>query len=150
MSRPNAGNGGQQKSQTDLEMEAGQKATERYRTSTPALPPKTNCSGADNPFPTGEAIDTGIVTAWTVKQPEGDGSISPTANTGTTCVQTVPKAALDFLDDFFGADKRHLVAIKKNKGKKPDIKAHHFDAADHAGQLKFITDWCAAGFDLLF
>ena len=28
-------------------------------------------------------------------------------------------SSLDFLDDFFGADKRHLVAIKKHKGKKP-------------------------------
>ena len=57
---------------------------------------------------------------------------------------------LDFLDDFFGADKRHLVAIRKNKGKKPDIKAHHFDADDRAEQQKFITEYSAAGFDLYF
>jgi hypothetical protein len=37
--------------------------------------------------------------------------------------------ALDFLDDFFKADKRHLVAIKKGRSK-PEIRAQHFDAAD--------------------
>ena len=55
-----------------------------------------------------------------------------------------------FLDDFFGTDKRHLVAIKKIKGKKPDIKARHFEASDRAGQQKFITDYGNAGFDLYF
>jgi Mesyanzhinovviridae DNA primase len=60
--------------------------------------------------------------------------------------------SLDFLDDFFGSDKRHLVAIKKpsTKGQPPIIKAHHFDAADRDGQEKFITECSAAGFDLYF
>jgi hypothetical protein len=62
------------------------------------------------------------------------------------------RLSLDFLDDFFGSDKRHLVAIKKPsiKGQPPIIKAHHFDAADRDGQEKFITECSAAGFDLYF
>jgi len=63
---------------------------------------------------------------------------------------TDPDGAFTFLDDFFGTDKRHLVAIKKNKGKKPNIKAHHFDAADRMGQQKFITEHGNAGFDIYF
>jgi hypothetical protein len=55
MSTPDAGNGNQQKSQTDLEMEAGQKANARYYRSTPPLPPKANGSGTNNPSTTGEA-----------------------------------------------------------------------------------------------
>jgi hypothetical protein len=61
-----------------------------------------------------------------------------------------PDAALAFLDDFFGADKRHLVAIKKHKDKKPEIRGRHFHAADRKGQRKFITEYNAAGFDLYF
>ena len=57
--------------------------------------------------------------------------------------------ALDFLDDFFGGDKRHLVAIKKGNGKN-EIKAQHFDAADRAGQQAFIADNGNASFDLYF
>ena len=57
--------------------------------------------------------------------------------------------ALDFLDDFFGRDKRHLVAIKKRNGKN-EIKAEHFDAADREGQRAFITDNGKAEFDLYF
>ena len=57
--------------------------------------------------------------------------------------------ALDFLADFFGPDKRHLVAIKKGNGKNA-IKAQHFDASDRAGQQAFIADNGNAGFDLYF
>jgi hypothetical protein len=57
--------------------------------------------------------------------------------------------ALDFLDDFFGAEKRHLVAIRKGPGK-PEIRAQHFDAADRDGQHAFITNNGNAGFDLYF
>ena len=64
--------------------------------------------------------------------------------------QSGTSPSLDFLEDFFGADKRHLVAIKKHEAKKPDIKARHFDAMDRAGQQKFITDHSEAGFDLYF
>jgi Family of unknown function (DUF5906) len=60
-----------------------------------------------------------------------------------------PSLALDFLDDFFGPDKRHLVGIKKGN-RKMEIKAQHFDAADRAGQQAFITDNGNAGFDLYF
>jgi hypothetical protein len=42
------------------------------------------------------------------------------------------------------------VAIRKNKDKKPDIKARHFKAADRDGQQKFITDYGAGGFDIYF
>ena len=79
----------------------------------------------------------------------GSGSTGPTGTQpGPTGTQA--RLSLDFLDDFFGADKRHLVAIKKREGKKPDIKARHFDATDRAGQQKFITDHSDAGFDLYF
>jgi len=64
--------------------------------------------------------------------------------------QSGTSPSLVFLDNFFGSDKRHLVAIKKYEDKKTDIKAHHFDAADRNGQQKFITDYTAAGFDLYF
>ena len=59
-------------------------------------------------------------------------------------------SSLDFLNDFFGPDRRDIVAIKKNKGTKTDIKAHHFDAAQRDGQQKFITDHGNAGFDIYF
>ncbi|SHG24163.1 primase-helicase family protein [Bradyrhizobium erythrophlei] len=57
--------------------------------------------------------------------------------------------ALDFLDDIFGPDKRHLIGIKKTNGK-TEIKAQHFDAADRAGQQAFITENGNASFDLYF
>jgi hypothetical protein len=41
----------------------------------------------------------------------------PTGNTGPTSTQPCSSASLDFLDDFFGSDKRHLVAIKKPSSK---------------------------------
>jgi Family of unknown function (DUF5906) len=63
--------------------------------------------------------------------------------------QCDPSLALDFLDDFFGTDKRHLVAIRKGQGKN-EIKAQHFDASDRAGQQAFIADNGNAGFDLYF
>jgi hypothetical protein len=63
--------------------------------------------------------------------------------------QSGSSAALDFLDDFFGTGKRHLVAIKKCQGKN-EIKGHHFEAADRAGHQTFITDNGNAGFDLYF
>ena len=88
------------------------------------------------------------------------GNIGPVGDIGPTAAQPAQNASqvkhggtspsLDFLDDFFGADKRHVVAIKKHEGKTPDIKARHFDADDRAGQQKFITDHGAAGFDLYF
>ena len=64
--------------------------------------------------------------------------------------RTPRSPSLDFLNDFFGPDKRHLVAIRKIEGKDSFIKAHHFDAGDRAGQQKFITDHGNAGFDIYF
>ncbi len=76
----------------------------------------------------------------------------PNVTAPVTCPTPRPSAALDFLDDFFGSDKRHLVAIKKpsTKGRPPTIMARHFDPADREGQQKFITDHGTAGFDLYF
>ena len=111
--------------------------------------------------PTGDAMPTGNTDAM-----GGSGAANPRGNTGLTGytgptgTQPSPDASqvkqsgtspsLDFLEDFFGADKRHLVAIKKREGKKPDINARHFDATDRAEQQKFITDHSNAGFDLYF
>ena len=102
-----------------------------------------------------ELVDTGLVAAFSAKQ-QADAikrEESPGVQSGPNAGQAKQRGttpSLDFLDDFFGPDRRHIVAIKKNKGKKPDIKAYHFDAGDRAGQLKFITDCGAAGFDLYF
>jgi hypothetical protein len=102
-----------------------------------------------------ERVETGIEEAFKDAMPAPDGfsnsgegeqqsssSASGQSNSGSS------SAALDFLDDFFGPDKRHLVAIKK--GNKKEIKAQHFDAADRAGQQAFIADSGNAGFDLYF
>jgi hypothetical protein len=82
-----------------------------------------------------ERVDTGIEEAFKDAMPAGvSGSSTP---------------ALDFLDDFFGSDKRHLVAIRKGPDKL-EIRAQHFDAGDRAGQHAFITNNGNAGFDLYF
>jgi Family of unknown function (DUF5906) len=111
-----------QLSQTELEMAAGRKAVERRTAQLAVAPNKANAAS---------------------RVAEGTKREVFAPNTGTS-------PPLEFLDDFFGTYKRHLVAIKKHKGKKPDIKAHHFDAADRNGQQDFITDHSAAGFDLYF
>ena len=141
-------------SQTELEMAAGHRAAERY---TAHAAPKTN----GIPFSL-ETIDTGIVAAVTAKQPQAEaikGGMPPAESSPAPMSvdqgealhpddAADPDASLAFLNDFFGPGKRHLVAIKK--GKKPEIKAHHFDADDRAGQRNFITDCSTAGFDLYF
>jgi hypothetical protein len=58
--------------------------------------------------------------------------------------------SLKFLDDFFGPEKRHLVAIRKREDGTSQIEAHHFQAVDRAGQQRFITEHQAAGYDLYF
>ena len=104
-----------------------------------------------NTWPTGAHDDPGKVRAI-----GPTGTAGPIGNTGPTGTQPTANASaatnlsVDFLDDFFVADKRHLVAIKKSKGKKPDIRARHFEASDRAGQRQFITDYGAVGFDLYF
>lgn len=203
MSTPDAGTNGRQPTQTELEMEAGRKALQRYTAQRAAPSKKTDCAIAGSvPLFLGETVETGIVAAVMAMQPltegvkrgmlpgehdaagtvtgptgntgvecggrgDGDGvgggggtvdaagpteNTGPTGNTGPPGTQPRPNAVLDFLDDFFGSDKRHLVAIKKpsSMGKPPVIKARHSDAADRAGQQKFITDCSAAGFDLYF
>ena len=62
-----------------------------------------------------------------------------------------PKRVLKFLDDLFGPDKRHLVAIRKTpEDGKPEIKGRHFAADDRAGQQSFVAEHQAAGYDLYF
>jgi hypothetical protein len=58
--------------------------------------------------------------------------------------------SLKFLDDFFGPEKRHLVAIRKRADNTSEIKGRHFPANDRAGQQRFITDHEAAGYDIYF
>jgi hypothetical protein len=200
MNTPDADNGEHQKSQTDLEIEAGRRAAARYHSLPLVVPPK-NANGvalcSPSSFDPNMRVETGIVPPVTATQPEAEGfkgevppgakgaagtvsgptestvgqgsggvgadgrggtidapgptgNTGPTRNTGPTGTQPRRSASLDFLDDLFGADKRHLVAIKRNKDEKPDIKAHHFDADDRVGQQQFITDYSAAGFDLYF
>jgi hypothetical protein len=137
--------------QTELEMEAGRKAVER-RTAQLAVPPKkTNGPATVIPFPLGETVNTGIVAAATAKQAQAEqqSEQQPGPN-ASQAKQSGMSPPLGFLDNFFGADKRHLVAIKKYKGKTPDIEARHFEAPDLAGQQKFITDHSDAGFDIYF
>jgi hypothetical protein len=107
-------------------------------------------------------IDTGIeeAAAYLAKQtnttPRPDRFVNSQEATGQSssgfgqASESRPSSpALDFLDDFFGAEKRHLVAIKKGPGK-PEIRAQHFDAADCADQHAFINNNGNAGFDLYF
>ena len=61
-----------------------------------------------------------------------------------------PKRVLKFLDDFFGPEKRHLVAIRKRKDSTSEIKGRHFPANDRAGQQRFIAEHEAAGYDMYF
>lgn len=77
---------------------------------------------------------------------EAEQQASPGAGSENQCGSSV---ALDFLDDFFGAGKRHLVAIKKGS-RRNEIKGQHFHASDRAGQQAFITEKGIAGFDLYF
>jgi hypothetical protein len=175
-----------QKTQRELEFEAGQKAAARHRGVSPSVPPTKTC-GPNNvfqfpPIHTGLAGAAGVGTPTSAEQhseqqpatgPMGPteppratgaaaatgslgaiGATGATALTGATGVNPGQRNgtshSLDFLDDFSGSGKRHLVAIKKRPGKPPIIKAHHFDADDRAGQEKFITDYGAAGFDIYF
>ena len=122
--------------------------------------PAKNCAASlpVNPFPSGPNVDTGIVAAGVVAQakaknadPEAQQTEQPLSNSGAGADSSA-NLSLDFLDDFFGSDKRHLVGIKKpdGKGKRPSINAKHFQASDRAGQEKFIADCGAAGFDVYF
>ena len=89
-----------------------------------------------------EHIETGIEEALKDAMPASDSfSESDEADqqspTGVDKVNQSGSSnpALDFLNDFFGRDKRHLVAIKKGNGKN-EIKAQHFDADDRAGSKR--------------
>ena len=131
------------KTQTELEMEAGRRAvarrTWRPQGPTGAAPPKPNGGGDVVPFPVGDREMVRATEETTghaaAAKPNGQGVTSP---------------SLEFLDGFFGTERRHLVAIKKNKGKGSNIRAHHFEASDRAGQQSFITECSGAGFDLYF
>jgi hypothetical protein len=103
-----------------------------------------------------ERVETGIEEAFKDAMPAPDGfsnsgeveQQSSSSASGQSNRSGSSSATLDFLDDFFGPDKRHLVAIKK--GNKNEIKAQHFDAADRAGQQAFIANSGNDGFDLYF
>ena len=84
---------------------------------------------------------------WTVAGQQDDRQ--PSSDVAEVDQSGSSSPALDFLDDFFGTGKRHLVAIKKGNGKN-EIKAQHFDATDRAGQQAFITNHGNAGFNLYF
>ncbi len=100
--------------------------------------------------PTTAMADDGVICVGLPEENRtGEAEQPPTSEAGEGNQNGSSSPALDFLDDFFGTDKRHLVAIKKGKGK-PEIKAQHFDAADRAGQQAFIADNGKAGFDLYF
>ena len=97
-----------------------------------------------------EHVETGIEEALEGAMPVDCGFEQQSLSGFDQPDQSGPSSlALDFLNDFFGTDKRHLVAIKKHNGKN-EIIARHFDAADGAGQQAFITDAGNAGFDLYF
>lgn len=112
--------------------------------------------GTTNVIPFGPTGNTAAQdrggTGLTEKLGSTGGNTGPTGTqpTASQAKQSGTSPSLDFLDDFFGPNKRHLVAIRKNKDTKPDIKARHFEASDRDGQQKFITDWGADGFDLYF
>ena len=171
MSTPAAGNGDQQKTQTELEVDAGRKANARHGLPAgPVAPQKPNGGGGNvSQFSSGETIETGPDAAFSVQQARERETLPAQHLAPPDVLVPVPKStkkqdeqqpgpngqgitspALEFLNDFFGTEKRHLVAIKKNKGKGSDIRARHFDAVDHAEQQKFITDCSAEGFDIYF
>jgi predicted P-loop ATPase len=166
-----------QQSQTELEMQAGRRAAElrTAQLAVPVAPKKT--IGAVNVIPLSlnatpragnEPVDIGITHAFAVlanapgvvpeaavpaqnalagsTPAEQQTEQQPGPNAGQT-KQSSTSPLLGFLDDFFGSDKRHLVAIKKHEKK---IEAHHFEATDLAGQQKFITNHSDAGFDIYF
>ena len=126
--------------QTELENEAGRKAVEHHtaQRSVPVASNKANGAAPVSPgaFSFSALPDTGIIEAVApcAKQ-HSKKQVGPDSDHGT---ESDTSLSLDFLDDFFGSDKRHLVAIKKprTKGESPIIKAHHFDAADRDGQQK--------------
>jgi hypothetical protein len=119
---------------TRLEMAAGRRAAER-RAAQAAIPSAKKSSVIANatPFSLGEPVNTGLLEA-AANQPT---DLAKDIQHEVPVLDFPPvqervnaeTAALTFLDDFFGADMRHLVAIKKGQGKN-EIKAHHFDAAD--------------------
>jgi predicted P-loop ATPase len=70
MSTSNAGNGEQQKTQTEVEQDAGRRAAARYRIAALAVPPKKiNGAAASSPptFDPSMKVETGIVSAVTAK-----------------------------------------------------------------------------------
>ena len=173
MSTSDAGNSNRKLTQTELEMATGRKALERYAAQRAVPPKRTSGAVASTPISPdltlgagNQPVDSGLVEAFAVRAHTPKGALpAPNADICSTPVElqneqqpsadvevkrSGKSASQNFLDDFFGSDKRHLIAIKKNKGKKPDIKAHQFDAADRSGQQKFITDCSDAGFDLYF
>jgi Family of unknown function (DUF5906) len=150
-----------QKTQTELETEAGRKAQERRAQRIFGVAPKKPTDPAPVggwPLSSGKTADSGIVAAVTANPAQAEGikrEIQPSEQPGPKAghaKKSDNSAALDFLDDFFGSNKRHLVAIKKpsSEGTRSIITACHFDAVDRAGQQKFITECSAAGFDLYF
>ena len=118
---------------------------------TPSANPVT--PHTDGGLPSG-GIDTGILAAVAGKQEQAGSPNTDVAGAehAASPAQDAMDAdvVLDFLDDFFGGDKRHLVAIKKRPNRSPIIRAGHFEAADRVGQEKFITEFGSAGFDLYF
>jgi hypothetical protein len=95
MTTPSAGNGEQQKTQTQLEQDVGRRAAARYRITPLSVPPKKSNGAAPvspSPFPSGETIDTGIVAAIIAKQPLAEGvkrRMLP-GEQGAACIVTGP------------------------------------------------------------
>jgi hypothetical protein len=136
----------QQQSQTELEIAEGRKTPERRATQRTAATPPKKTNGVANviPFSLNEtlSVETGLAASAAPAK-----ELQNQAGRRAVCEVNAP---LDFLDDFFGTNKRHLVAIRKSKGEKAHIEAHHFDAVDRNGQQQFITGCSAAGVDLYF
>jgi hypothetical protein len=124
----------------------------------PPPTPETDREVVGDKFPSPPTVDTGIVAAAVAAQakpknaePEAQQAEQSVSNSGPEAGSSAG-LPLDFLNDFFGGDKRHIVGIKKPdaKGKRPIIKAKHFDAGDRAGQQQFIAELSAAGCDGYF
>ena len=113
MSTPYPNNDGRQATRTELEIEAGRKAIGRHAQRISG-PNSTNDAAPVCPCPrsSGKTTDPGIgAGAMAKRAPAEGGEMQPTDQPGPSAghaEQSDTSPALDFLDDFFGSDKRHL------------------------------------------
>ncbi len=133
MSTPDAGTNGRQPTQTELEMEAGRKALQRYTAQGTVPPKKTETAASTSPF-LGETVETGFAAALSAKQEQR--AEPPKKPTGTATATPRSDAATHEPEEALAkADPTGLVAAALEAAKAPKVDLV-VPKSDHLGRSR--------------